>query len=694
MSILKIKDSQGNWVGVPTVKGDKGNTGNGISSAILNDDYTLTLTFTDGTTYKTPSIRGEKGEKGEPATDMEIHICSASEYDAETRIPTIANPNDKTFYLVPTEDGTSPDLFTEWVYVNNAWEMFGSMKIDLSGYLTDVQINGESVVQNGIANIDLTGIDQNADDITDLKEGLRNTVDTNILLNSTFVQGGWVSIINYDSPNPTSSTSRIRNEFSLVAKKIQIKVLDSDYAFAYAIFDSNGNGLSSRVVADVTDYTFAHNDIATIRVVLRHTDDSNIAPDESLNIGIIVDDNPISFSGLSDDIKAVANDLQSLNNELNGTNYTNESEWIQGGYGSITSYANPNPNSTRIRIRSEFVTNDGKTLKIHRDKEGYDFVYAVFDSNGNLLAGKMGWQSSAVDLAYDNIHMVRLSVRKSDNSNILISDYEQSGIYIDCEGRLDELEKSNKSSLKLKVMTFNIGRFSYGVSPYYLSADYEEKLANYKRFFAQEKCDVVGLQEQNKYLDGASSGSILANDAIFDYLYPYHSDTDNWTCIKSKYELSDVGTHYFETTSNQRSYSYATLNIDGKSIYLLCVHTTPNAGADQDALRAKEIAEIISLVSDKDYFIVFGDFNAQTTALFDSFINEGYHIANGGYLPFEWTYSYKPADFSTDTPSDSIRYFDNIVTSDNIIVDYSERLNVYADLSSDHIPFIAYLTVN
>lgn len=150
MSILKIKDSQGNWVGVPTVKGD---TGNGISSAILNNDYTLTLTFTDGTTYKTPSIRGEKGEKGEPATDMEIHICSASEYDSTTRIPTITNPNDKTFYLVPTEDGTSPDLFTEWVYVNGAWEMFGSASIDLSGYLTDVQINRTSIVENGVANV-------------------------------------------------------------------------------------------------------------------------------------------------------------------------------------------------------------------------------------------------------------------------------------------------------------------------------------------------------------------------------------------------------------------------------------------------------------------------------------------------------------------------------------------------------------
>lgn len=155
MSILRLKDSQGNWVGVPTVKGD---TGNGISSAILNSDYTLTLTFTDGTTYTTPSIRGEKGEQGDPATSMEIHICSSSEYDSGTRIPTIQNPNDKTFYLVPTEDGTSPDLFTEWVYVNNAWEMFGSASVDLSGYLTDVKVNGNSVVTDGVAEIPLAKI--------------------------------------------------------------------------------------------------------------------------------------------------------------------------------------------------------------------------------------------------------------------------------------------------------------------------------------------------------------------------------------------------------------------------------------------------------------------------------------------------------------------------------------------------------
>ena len=38
--------------------------GNGIASAELNADYTLTLSFDDGTSYTTPSIRGAAGEQG------------------------------------------------------------------------------------------------------------------------------------------------------------------------------------------------------------------------------------------------------------------------------------------------------------------------------------------------------------------------------------------------------------------------------------------------------------------------------------------------------------------------------------------------------------------------------------------------------------------------------------------------------
>ena len=49
---------------VDIMDGEKGDTGNGIESAVLNQDYTLTLNFTDGTHYTTPSIRGAKGETG------------------------------------------------------------------------------------------------------------------------------------------------------------------------------------------------------------------------------------------------------------------------------------------------------------------------------------------------------------------------------------------------------------------------------------------------------------------------------------------------------------------------------------------------------------------------------------------------------------------------------------------------------
>ena len=60
--------------------GDRGATGNGISSAVLNADYTLTLTFTDGTKYTTPSLRGATGATGSDASVTAENIQSALGY--------------------------------------------------------------------------------------------------------------------------------------------------------------------------------------------------------------------------------------------------------------------------------------------------------------------------------------------------------------------------------------------------------------------------------------------------------------------------------------------------------------------------------------------------------------------------------------------------------------------------------------
>ena len=96
----------------------------------------------------------EFGETG----GIKMHICSSSEYSSESRIPIINNPDEKTIYLVPASYQPSNNIFTEWVYVNNTWEIFGSVAVDLSDYLTDVQINGTSVVSDGVAGIPLAAI--------------------------------------------------------------------------------------------------------------------------------------------------------------------------------------------------------------------------------------------------------------------------------------------------------------------------------------------------------------------------------------------------------------------------------------------------------------------------------------------------------------------------------------------------------
>ena len=65
----------------------------------------------------------EQGAGGGGAIPM--HICGSSEYDSDTGIPTVSNPEQNMFYLVPSGLG-SPDMFEEWIYINDGWEHFGA----------------------------------------------------------------------------------------------------------------------------------------------------------------------------------------------------------------------------------------------------------------------------------------------------------------------------------------------------------------------------------------------------------------------------------------------------------------------------------------------------------------------------------------------------------------------------------------
>ena len=56
---------------------------------------------------------------------VKIEILGTGDFDPSTGVPTISDPEENVFYLVPTAD-SGYDLYTEWIYKNNSWEKFGS----------------------------------------------------------------------------------------------------------------------------------------------------------------------------------------------------------------------------------------------------------------------------------------------------------------------------------------------------------------------------------------------------------------------------------------------------------------------------------------------------------------------------------------------------------------------------------------
>lgn len=88
---------------------------------------------------------------GEVLLDL-IHVCSSSEYDSVTKVPTIEDAESNKIYLVPNSESGN-NAFDEWIYANEAWERFGGGSINIP--VTDVQVNGVSVLDaQGVANVD------------------------------------------------------------------------------------------------------------------------------------------------------------------------------------------------------------------------------------------------------------------------------------------------------------------------------------------------------------------------------------------------------------------------------------------------------------------------------------------------------------------------------------------------------------
>ena len=119
---LTITFTNGSTYTTPSIRGpqgpdgETGPTGKGIKSTVLNSDYTLTITFTDDTTYTTPSIRGEQGEQGDPGVVQDVTVNGTSVLDgaiAKVVIPQITKTVTGNPIVIDDADGEVKSLNVE-----------------------------------------------------------------------------------------------------------------------------------------------------------------------------------------------------------------------------------------------------------------------------------------------------------------------------------------------------------------------------------------------------------------------------------------------------------------------------------------------------------------------------------------------------------------------------------------------------
>lgn len=85
----------------------RGATGNGIANVELNADYTLTITYTDGQKEATGSIRGERGATGNGIASI---AKTATSNNIDTYTISFTDGNKTTFTVVNGLDGISPSV--------------------------------------------------------------------------------------------------------------------------------------------------------------------------------------------------------------------------------------------------------------------------------------------------------------------------------------------------------------------------------------------------------------------------------------------------------------------------------------------------------------------------------------------------------------------------------------------------------
>ena len=227
----------------------------------------------------------------------------------------------------------------------------------------------------------------------------------------------------------------------------------------------------------------------------------------------------------------------------------------------------------------------------------------------------------------------------------------------------------------LKICSYNIGHYCYGLHDGYDKNDSSEKIDSVKGIFSEIGADILCLQEDTQFFD--DEHIFESKKCLFDPIYNYSGvvyDAGLNNNVFSRYKIDDFTVGLLK--DGVRAYTRFKIKIDDKIINFFNFHLSTDIEE-----RNGNFGEILSIIQNVDNVVMCGDWNIKATAEFDALTNNGYRLSNGGYRDFVSTYG------------DHCEYFDNIIVSSNIFVSNFYVPDVYFQGVSDHLPIVSEIVI-
>lgn len=250
---------------------------------------------------------------------------------------------------------------------------------------------------------------------------------------------------------------------------------------------------------------------------------------------------------------------------------------------------------------------------------------------------------------------------------------------------------------ELKISTYNVGQYYIG-NAYPIPTEYKEQYSALQtEIFNNISPDICLMQEATSLFcqDGTLADTFLSKwFSIFATTrgsigFQAHKVASNGLPIEEYSEIPFTNAY-----GNYLGFETFYITVGGKDIFMVNAHLST-----EQSYQDSEILDILNAVSDKEYFIVCGDFNTDITSTssidyvhcIKPFIDMGASDANCGNFGIMQTY------YATSSPTGTRYPTDHIIVSENIYIKnaYIDTTKLTDNLSDkiDHVPLVAELII-